>query len=73
MKPLRMRITHELLTAYDMLDKMDVLVSVFLYPTPFFEDRDREQSVQLLKQCHPSTPMNTFISLLGLPLIQRRN
>ncbi|KAI0265212.1 hypothetical protein BC834DRAFT_880589 [Gloeopeniophorella convolvens] len=25
MKPLRMRITHELLTAYDMLDKMDVL------------------------------------------------
>jgi hypothetical protein len=30
MKPLRMRITHELLTAYDMLDQMDVLVSIFL-------------------------------------------
>lgn len=30
MKPLRMRITHELLTAYDMLDQMDVLVSSFL-------------------------------------------
>jgi hypothetical protein len=50
MKPLRMRITHELLTAYDMLDKMDVLVGGFLFSTPFFEDRDREQSVQLLKQ-----------------------
>jgi hypothetical protein len=50
MKPLRMRITHELLTAYDMLDKMDVLVSGFLFSTPFFEDRDREQSVQLPKQ-----------------------
>ena len=50
MKPLRMRITHELLTAYDMLNKMDVLVSIFLCSTPFFEDSDREQSVQLLKQ-----------------------
>lgn len=50
MKPLRMRITHELLTAYDMLDKMDVLVSRFLLFTPFCEDRDREQSVQLQKQ-----------------------
>ena len=27
MKPQRMRITHELLTAYDMLPKMHVLVS----------------------------------------------
>ena len=70
MKPLRMRITHELLTAYDMLDKMDILVSDFLLSILFFEDRDREQSVQLLKQCHPSIPMNTFISLIGLPLIQ---
>ena len=50
MKPLRMRITHELLTAYDMLDKMDILVSCILFPIPVFEDRDREQSVQLLKQ-----------------------
>ena len=50
MKPLRMRITHELLTAYDMLDKMDVLVSDFRFSMPYFEDRDREQSVQLLKQ-----------------------
>ena len=49
MKPLRMRITHELLTAYDMLDKMDVLVSGFFLSTLFFEDRDREQSVQFLK------------------------
>jgi hypothetical protein len=56
-----------------MLDKMDVLVSGFLFSAPFFEDRDREQSVQLLKKCHPSIPMNTFISLLGLPLIQQRN
>ena len=38
MKPLRMRITHELLTAYDMLDKMDVLVRGFLFSAPFFED-----------------------------------
>jgi len=49
MKPLRMRITHELLTAYDMLDKMDVLVSGLLLYTPFFEVRDREQSVQFPK------------------------
>lgn len=35
MKPLRMRITHELLTAYDMLDKMDVLVSGFFTPYPY--------------------------------------
>jgi len=49
MKPLRMRITHELLTAYNMLDKMDVLVSdTFLRPL-LPEDKDREQNVQLLK------------------------
>ena len=35
MKPLRMRITHELLTAYDMLDKMDVLVSGSFFRAPF--------------------------------------
>jgi len=73
MKPLRMRITHELLTAYDMLDKMDVLVSGLHFSAPFFEDKVREQIVQLLKQCHPSIPMNTFIFLLGLPPIQQRN
>jgi hypothetical protein len=50
MKPLRMRITHELLTAYDMLDKMDVLVSGLHLSAPFFEDKVREQIVQLLKQ-----------------------
>jgi hypothetical protein len=72
MKPLRMRITHELLTAYDMLDKLDVLVSGSFLHTPSLEDRDREQSVQLRKPCHLSTPMNTFISLPGLPLIQQR-
>jgi hypothetical protein len=49
MKPLRMRITHELLTAYDMLDKMDILVSGFPPHTPFVQGMDREQSVQLLK------------------------
>jgi hypothetical protein len=49
MKPLRMRITHELLTAYDMLGKMDVLVCPFLplklLPEAFY----REQSAPLLK------------------------
>ena len=49
MKPLRMRITHELLTAYNMLDKMDVLVSVFFLRTLFPEDRDRELNGQHLK------------------------
>jgi hypothetical protein len=49
MKPLRMRITHELLTAYDMLDKMDVLVSIPFLPTSLLECSAREQSVQLLK------------------------
>ena len=49
MKPLRMRITHELLTAYDMLDKMDVLVSGSLLFTWLPEGRGRGQSVQLLK------------------------
>lgn len=49
MKPLRMRITHELLTAYNMLDKMDVLVSDPFPRTLLLEDRDREQNVQLLK------------------------
>ena len=50
MKPLRMRITHELLTAYDMLDKMDVLVSGFFSPlTPFVQGMGREQTVQVLK------------------------
>jgi hypothetical protein len=49
MKPLRMRITHELLTAYDMLDKMDVLVCDFLPVQLIPEGRDREQSVHLLK------------------------
>ena len=49
MKPLRMRITHELLTAYNMLDKMDVLVCGIFLPILFFEGRFREQSVQLLK------------------------
>jgi len=49
MKPLRMRITHELLTAYNMLDKMDVLVSDSFLHTLLLEDGDREQNVQLLK------------------------
>jgi hypothetical protein len=49
MKPLRMRITHELLTAYDMLDKMDVLVCVLLFVLLLSESRGREQSVQVLK------------------------
>jgi hypothetical protein len=49
MKPLRMRITHELLTAYNMLDKMDVLVSDPFLRTPFPEDRDRELNGQHLK------------------------
>ena len=31
MKPLRMRITHELLTAYDLLPKMEVLVRSSLH------------------------------------------
>ena len=49
MKPLRMRITHELLTAYDMLGKMDVLVCHFLSLKLLSETLYREQSVQLLK------------------------
>ena len=49
MKPLRMRITHERLTAYNMLDKMDVLVSDSFLRTLLPEDRGREQNVQLLK------------------------
>lgn len=49
MKPLRMRITHELLTAYNMLDKMDVLVSDFFLRTPLPEDGDRELNGQHLK------------------------
>ncbi len=49
MKPLRMRITHELLTAYDMLGKMDVLVCPFLPLESLPETFYREQSVQLLK------------------------
>ena len=32
MKPQRMRITHELVSAYGMLDKMHVLVSATLSP-----------------------------------------
>ena len=49
MKPLRMRITHELLTAYDMLGKMDVLVCPFLSLKSLTETLHREPSVQLLK------------------------
>jgi hypothetical protein len=49
MKPLRMRITHELLTAYDMLGKMDVLVCHFLSFKSLPETLHREQSVQLLR------------------------
>ena len=49
MKPLRMRITHELLTAYDMLGKMDVLVCPFLSHKLITQTLHREQSVQLLK------------------------
>jgi acetoin utilization deacetylase AcuC-like enzyme len=49
MKPLRMRITHELLTAYDMLGKMDVLVCRFLSFKSLPETLHREQSVQLLR------------------------
>ena len=33
MKPQRMRMTHELLSAYGMLDKMDVLVSKLVSET----------------------------------------
>jgi hypothetical protein len=51
MKPLRMRITHELLTAYDMLGKMDVLVCHLSFLSSYFlKQVYREQSVQLLKQ-----------------------
>jgi hypothetical protein len=50
MKPLRMRITHELLTAYDMLGKMDVLVCHHISLKLLSETVYREQSVQLLKQ-----------------------
>lgn len=37
MKPQRMRITHELVSAYGMLDKMHVLVSPFTF-TKYFTD-----------------------------------
>ena len=37
MKPQRMRITHELVSAYGMLDKMHVLVSLFT-STKYFTD-----------------------------------
>ena len=37
MKPQRMRITHELVSAYSMLDKMHVLVSLFTF-TKYFTD-----------------------------------
>lgn len=32
MKPHRIRVTHDLVTAYGMLDKMHILVSPYLHP-----------------------------------------
>ena len=49
MKPQRMRITHELVSAYGMLDKMHVLVSVMLFNLSILSDMCREQNVLQLK------------------------
>ena len=54
MKPLRMRITHELLTAYNMLDKMDVLVSCF--PPCAFLLRVGTESRACNSRSHDSVP-----------------
>ena len=34
MKPHRIRVTHELVTAYDMLPKMHILVGLLIHLTP---------------------------------------
>lgn len=47
MKPQRMRITHELVSAYGMLDKMHVLVSTTSHlPSHYLTDSTLGRSVQ---------------------------
>lgn len=62
MKPQRMRITHELIAAYGMLDKMHVLVrnKHFASTTLSSTGNNRDQSAPLRRRWPPFTLMNTF-------------
>jgi histone deacetylase 1/2 len=52
MKPHRMRITHDLISAYGMLDKMHILVRP---PALLISSTDRHAAVQKPKRASPET------------------
>lgn len=49
MKPQRMRITHELVSVYGMMDKMHVLVSSEVYDQETNPDQARERNARPLR------------------------
>jgi hypothetical protein len=74
MKPQRMRITHELITAYDMLDKMHIIVSL---NDDSHYSKMNSNHLSGLSDVHPRTwhgfiPTNTFIFCKQLHQRRRR-
>jgi len=70
MKPHRIRITHDLVTVYGVLDKMHILVSEEF---PVYTRLALIILAQRPKRATPEVTTNTSISCMELPQRQRRN